>query len=117
MQGNSTYILPLLLLPWGFFGCDTPEASKHLDRISSHVGQNINEAQQLAEGEVQKLFAWEYHVVELPDELSREDLAARLNELGSDRWDCFHMSSSGVNLRLVCKRQPKSYLKYIPRVF
>ena len=73
------------------------------------------EAGQMAEAEVEKLFAFEYKVVSLSQAQSSQQLEAALNQLGKDRWECFQVVQMQDGDSLICKRAPKTYLRYIPR--
>ncbi len=57
--------------------------------------------------------AWEYHVVAFD---SNGDPASALNELGKDRWECFHVGAdpTGDRLTFYFKRPAKSYLNNLP---
>jgi hypothetical protein len=100
----------------------SPEAEallKEMNRAVESVKGSLgtNELDSLASQEVEKLFVFEYNVVELPSGQSTEQLNEQLSELGKERWDCFHVEEKETQIRLFCKRRPKTYLRYIPRVF
>ena len=57
--------------------------------------------------------AWEYKVLSVAaDDLAT--LETKLNEAGTERWDCFHVSEGAGNTKFFLKRQKKSYLRNIP---
>ena len=59
-----------------------------------------------------KMGVWEYKVVQLED-LSPIEIEKKLNELGKQRWECFHvMPLAGTQMYF--KRPARSYLKNIP---
>lgn len=68
--------------------------------------------------EFKKLQQVEYHVVSLDGE-QPEQIERQLNELGKERWDCFHISQqsklSGVAIVAFCKRRPDTPLSYVPQ--
>lgn len=67
--------------------------------------------------EVNKLFRWEYKVVELPATSDAATLQARLSALGEENWEVIDMTTKDQISRITCKRRPNSaigYLKYIP---
>ena len=67
--------------------------------------------------EVEKLFHWEYKVVDLPAALSAIEQENEFKKLGQDNWECFDIMPVSGTLRITCKRRPPSaisYLKYIP---
>jgi len=70
----------------------------------------------MAKEEIAKLFQIEYRVVELDGDLSTPALEKTLVELGKDRWDCFQAGSERSKLRLICKRHPPTYLRYLPQL-
>lgn len=56
--------------------------------------------------------AWEYHVVTLA---SGSDIAAQLNELGKERWECFQVAPPLEGyVTFYFKRPAKSYLTNLP---
>ena len=57
--------------------------------------------------------AWEYHVETL---VSDADIAAQLNELGKERWECFHVvpPAAGQVTTFYFKRPAQSYLNNLP---
>jgi hypothetical protein len=86
--------------------------------VQEAVAPHADAVQARTKEEVDKLFRWEYRVVEFPAEISSLELEAKLGELGDDGWECFHFGSIGSSVsRVTCKRKPKSalsYLKFIP---
>jgi hypothetical protein len=63
--------------------------------------------------QVEKLHQWEYLVDELASTASSgPELAARLQSLGDQRWDCFNIQTAGTALRITCKRRPATALSY-----
>jgi hypothetical protein len=61
--------------------------------------------------EIAKSGQWEYHVVTI---VNQNELEKTLNELGKERWECFEVLAVNESLRVVCKRQVKTYLSHIP---
>ena len=60
-----------------------------------------------------KIGDWEYLVTDLS--LSDTDaVQRRLNELGSERWECIWIHTSGKKTSFIFKRPAKSYLRNIP---
>lgn len=88
-------------------------ASKRVDEVTPSK-QRVKE---LTTDELQKLHTWEYQVLELPAKTESPELEARLNQLGKEMWECAALDKSEKSLRLMCKRRPQTYLRYIPRVF
>lgn len=69
-----------------------------------------------AQEEIMKLHAFEYKVTDLPPEASLEELQEELSALGRERWDCFSVVQGASSARLLCKRRPSSYLRYVPHM-
>lgn len=86
---------------------------KELKQLQPQADQLSNQAQ----GEVEKLFTFEYKVQSVPSNTPATELEQLLTKLGQDRWDCFHVAHVAEQLNILCKRMPKTYLRYIPRVF
>ncbi|MGI9518888.1 MAG: hypothetical protein ACR2NP_17670, partial [Pirellulaceae bacterium] len=56
---------------------------------------------------------WQYQIVNLPS----SDVAAietALNKAGTNRWECFHVDTSGDNWTFFLKRSRRSYLSRVP---
>lgn len=67
--------------------------------------------------EMEKLFRWEYRVIDLEGSQAAADFEKRLTELGNDGWECFDITTTANNTRITCKRRPRgalAYLKLIP---
>lgn len=87
-----------------------------LDMVKNEVNQIVSDPQRSVE-EVKKLGQFEYRIVELELSTSSVALEKELNVLGKERWDCHILNSAAQesyasNLRLLCKRQPFTPLRY-----
>lgn len=85
--------------------------------VQQALGPHGEVLQERTKEEVEKLFRWEYRVVELEAPLSAPDFEKRLGELGNEGWECFNISTANTSTRVTCKRRPRSalaYLKFIP---
>ncbi len=60
-----------------------------------------------------KMGAWEYKVVLLENK-SPADMEGKLNELGAQRWECFHVMPTGSGQAMYFKKPARSYLKNVP---
>lgn len=78
------------------------------------LGRGSGSVQKLAGDEVEKLFIFEYELVSVPIDSSKAVLESTLQEMGKERWDCFHTERLKKELVFFCKRRPKTYLRYIP---
>ncbi len=56
---------------------------------------------------------WQYRIVSM-DSTDPPAIQTRLNELGLDRWECFHVADQNGNWTLFLKRPKRSYLSRIP---
>ena len=79
------------------------------------AGKNVqipDDVLERAKEEIKRVGTWEYRVVTLstPQDAT---LQQRLNELGRERWECHATLRGDENVRLVCKRPVRSYLKNI----
>jgi hypothetical protein len=60
-----------------------------------------------------KMGSWEYKVVDV-GLMKSADIEKRLNELGAQRWECYHVSVGPSGQTMYFKKPAKSYLKHIP---
>jgi hypothetical protein len=86
--------------------------------VKDAVAPHADAVQTRTKEEVEKLFRWEYKVVEFPSSDDANKFQQFLSDLGADGWECFHIDRVVADTtRITCKRRPKSaisYLKYIP---
>ena len=57
--------------------------------------------------------AWEYQVISV-ESTQAATLQEKLNEVGKQRWECFHVSNGDAATTFYMKRQKKSYMKSLP---
>ena len=108
-------------------GCEHVEkVANDSDKIAKKLVQDLGleeadsqSIQKAAQDEVDKLMQVEYLVEEVPGTFSKKALQDHLSKLGADRWECFSVTphGDGSMLRIICKRKPKSYLRYLTRAF
>jgi hypothetical protein len=86
--------------------------------VQNAVAPHADAIQNRTKEEVEKLFRWEYRVVELPSTISSAELELQLSNLGDEGWECFDLAHRPADVtQITCKRRPKSaisYLKYLP---
>lgn len=85
--------------------------------VKEAVGPHADAVQAKTKEEMDKLFRWEYKVVDLAANQDANEFQGQLSLLGDDGWECFSISPLLDKTRVTCKRRPKSaisYLKYIP---
>ena len=95
--------------------------NEQLDQASGQLQEAVKphaeEIHRQTKEEVDKLFRWEYRVVELPSSASVAKMEQELSVLGEEGWECVSFVQVGERTRVTCKRRPPSaiaYLKYIP---
>lgn len=122
----------LSLLLFGLFACDSSSGQNTPSKGSADfIQEQVTKAVQdyimqpgRSVDEVKKLHQLEYNVFTL----ALEDSAARyegvLDELGKNRWDCFHVEKVFTNnekgdrvgkLLFFCKRSPDTLLRFVPK--
>lgn len=127
----------LFLLAALGLGCDASSKETDLNKPIDDLGQMVRQLKESlgkvtppdlkleesatglkenASAEMEKLFRLEYRVVEIKNGSSSE-IEQQLTALGNDRWDCFHAESSRNALLFFCKRAPKTYLRYLLKMF
>ncbi len=70
------------------------------------------ELRELAAEELQEIWAIEYKTIEV----THSDLAAldeQLNELGQERWDCYHVSEDAEGKVFYFKREKSNAIAYL----
>ena len=93
------------------------DVQRGFDQARKAIDELTPELKDKTIGEVEKLFVFEYHVEEVDPALPSAQIQERLAALGADRWDCFHIEAREEVLQVFCKRNPKTYLKFVPRMF
>ncbi|MBX7138192.1 MAG: hypothetical protein K1X83_09420 [Oligoflexia bacterium] len=81
------------------------------------ITPDTTDLQRSTSEEINKIFVIEYKVVELSASASANEIEKVLNELGSQRWECFDTATTDTGIRLMLKRPAKTPLRYIPRLF
>lgn len=64
--------------------------------------------------DIKKIGAWKYQVLTLTN-AAPDEIEGRLNELGSDRWECFWVQQDGGQTHFYLKKAGRSYLKLVPK--
>lgn len=74
-------------------------------------------AQEWLKDDWKNIGAWDYKVIIMPIVTGKESAAEveqQLNELGSDRWQCFNVSPNATGTVMYFKRSRDSYMKHVP---
>lgn len=107
----------LLMYSLLLLGCDS--SAPVVDRLSSEIDQAFSSGQSVSKAttdEIEKLFKVEYKVIEIAHS-SSDTIELKLAQLGSERWECFFIEPINGANRYYFKRSPKTFLRYIPRMF
>lgn len=129
-----TYILrciSVLIICLLCSACDSSSGDSTLDTLQEGIGKTYDSAKRTiqdytpetgplkdaAEGEIEKLFTFEYKVLEIDSASGAVEIENELAKAGLERWECFSAHQHGDKLRILCSRRPKSYLRYIPKLF
>jgi len=81
--------------------------------LKKRGGTHTNDVAEWVADDWNSMNTWEYKVVAVGTD-KPEKLEETLNEAGSQRWDCFHVSEVGGDTKFFLKRKKKSYLQNIP---
>ena len=73
--------------------------------------------QSLTTEQLEKLFIFEYQIMEVAADSPTSDIERRLQAFGRERWECYFVEHSGNSTRFYLKRRPATYLRYVPRWF
>jgi len=107
--------------------CQSGSDNPQLESIKKELKKSLKEAKvaidelggdkfEATSEELEKLFAFEYKVFEADTKLGTGEMERVLGAFGKERWECFHAEKEQNKLRFFCKRRPKSYLRYIPKI-
>lgn len=103
----------------------TTTASKNAaDVTASHVEKMYQDAKQRGEttatsakdwvlDDISRMGAWEYKTLSVASN-DPSEIESKLNELGAQRWDCFHADQRGATTTFYFKKPTRSYLRQIP---
>ena len=112
---KTTFILLLLILSYSFLSCKS--SADKIGGLIDDIKPHKEELEKKTTEEISKLSTFEYKVAEFKSNITNEELQTKLEELGQERWDCFHVERQTFTLTFFCKRRPKTYLRYIPKLF
>lgn len=103
---------------------ETPGREDSPDALREQISELYNRARESGEDasgnayewareDVERIGDWEYRVLR---HTGADDAAleARLNELGSERWEVIWIESGSGGLKLFLKRPTRSYLRHLP---
>ncbi len=125
MNKHPVYVF-LLLVSLSFSTSCKNVDDKTVGNIKKQAEQTLKDAQKgiqdLTPGvksmtidELEKLFVFEYKVVDIDGENSAEKIQNVLNSMGRERWEAYATNPTSMGVRMYFKRRPRTYLEYIPR--
>lgn len=118
---RSSFVFSICIL---IAGCERPEKEQPAvpepvqDFYDKKLRPPVEDATEWVKGDLAKHGDWQYHVVTLVNE-SDENLAAKLNELGAERWEVVWIEKppearfGETPYRVFLKRPSKSLLRSI----
>ncbi|RMG39456.1 MAG: hypothetical protein D6719_13235 [Candidatus Dadabacteria bacterium] len=89
---------------------------KEAKKVAGQVSPFNPDVQEKAQKEFEKLFVFEYSVKRFPADIEDHRLEHELNSVGKQRWECFDVERDKDQLVFYCKRRPKTYLRYLPKL-
>ena len=90
---------------------DLGEQAKRLYEKAKETGEQVpEEIMAWAKSDLKNIGTWEYKIISVTHE-SEDEILQELNELGSQRWECFWVESSPEGKRFYMKKPIRSYLQ------
>ena len=100
----------------GCQGAQVPDLREDAQEVIEGARTRASELRELSTDELRELAAIEYMSLEVAEaDLSRVD--ELLNEMGQDRWDCYHVGESGQGRVFYFKRNKTNTAAYLTNLF
>ena len=97
-------------------GAQAPDFLGDAQEVIEGARTRAGELRDLSSEELRELWAIEYTSLEVAEaDLSRVD--ELLNEMGQDRWDCYHVGDSGQGRVFYFKRNKTNAATYLTNLF
>ena len=97
-------------------GAQAPDFLGDAQEVIEDARTRAGELRDLSAEELRELWAIEYTSLEVAEaDLSRVD--ELLNEMGQDRWDCYHVGDSGQGRVFYFKRTKTNAATYLTNLF
>lgn len=126
---KTLFLLSIITL--SLFGCDEKgqdQLSAIAEKAQIAVIEGVEKAKEelpahheiskLSEEQLNQFLGWEYKVIDYTTPPSGGELEAKMNLLGSERWDCVALSGISVAVRIQCKRPTRAFLRQaLGRIF
>ena len=101
----------LLAIPIACTEAPLEDLKKGAQEAIEDAKVKAKEWQELSEEELQRIWAIEYKTIKTDSDLT--ELKEKLNELGKERWDCFHVSEDREGRVLYLKRRKTNAVRYL----
>ena len=87
---------------------------RKLEELKSDNLEKSEKAKNWIEEDIKRIGDWEYKVVKTKSS-NIEEIEENLNELGTDRWECFWVEKREEEIVFYFKKPKISYLQKIPK--
>jgi len=92
---------------------------KELYEQAKDAGENVSDdVTTWAKDDVKKIGSWDYKIESFPHATTTEEvMLSKLQELGSERWECFWVEETSVAKRFYFKKSVRSYIQRAGKAF
>jgi hypothetical protein len=115
MKQEWRRLVPVFLLLASTVACEEAQ----LDDFKKEAQEAMEEAKikakelgQLSEEEIQKIWSVEYKSIRI-ENTDLPTLDEKLNELGQERWECYHVAEDGQERILFLRRRASTAFRYL----
>ena len=115
-MNKSAALLLLCLLP--LLSCQGQIDQKTIDDLKAGVSQITSELGPVAGNLTDKassgasaVFKYEYKVFTIDSAQSDQEFESILNQLGSERWDCYSQLATQNGIRITCRKIPYAIIR------
>ncbi len=115
MRPTFKKLIPLYFLIAIPVACkETPlnDLKKGAQEAMEDAKVKAREWRELSEEELQKIWAMEYKTIKVTHS-DLTELDEKLNELGKERWDCYHVSEDREGKVFYLKRRKSNAVRYL----
>ena len=115
MRPTFKKLIPLYFLIAIPVACkETPlnDLKKGAQEAMEDAKVKAREWRELSEEELQNIWAIEYKTIKVTDS-DLTELDEKLNELGKERWDCYHVSEEREGKVFYLKRRKSNAVRYL----
>ena len=115
MRPRLKGLVPAFLLLFLSAACEEAQLSDFKEEAREVVEEaksTAKELGELSEEEIQKIWAVEYKTIRI-EATDLAALDAKLNALGQERWECYHVAEEGQERILFLRRRAATAFRYI----